>query len=77
MRIARVWPALVARAGEGESHAMTWSGLHREGVMRGAVEVAPRLKVLKTVEPSSRKAGVKVGSVEELIEKLKNEAGVI
>jgi electron transfer flavoprotein beta subunit len=41
------------------------------------VDVAPRLKVLKTVEPSSRKAGVKVGSVDELIEKLKNEAGVI
>jgi electron transfer flavoprotein beta subunit len=41
------------------------------------VDVTPRLKVLKTVEPSSRKAGVKVGSVDELIEKLKNEAGVI
>jgi electron transfer flavoprotein beta subunit len=41
------------------------------------VDVAPRLKVLKTVEPSTRKAGVKVGSVDELIEKLKNEAGVI
>jgi electron transfer flavoprotein beta subunit len=41
------------------------------------VDVTPRLKVLKTVEPSSRKAGVKVGSVDELIDKLKNEAGVI
>jgi electron transfer flavoprotein beta subunit len=41
------------------------------------VDVAPRLTVLKTAEPEARKAGVKVGSVDELIEKLKNEAGVI
>jgi len=41
------------------------------------VDVAPRLKVLKTVEPAGRKAGVKVRSVGELIEKLKDEAGVI
>ncbi len=41
------------------------------------VDVKPRLKVLKTVEPPSRKAGVKVKSVAELVEKLKNEAGVI
>ncbi len=41
------------------------------------VDTAPRLKVLKTVEPSGRKAGVKVKSVAELIDKLKNEAGVL
>jgi electron transfer flavoprotein beta subunit len=41
------------------------------------VDAKPRLNVLKTVEPSTRKAGVKVGSVAELVEKLKNEAGVI
>lgn len=41
------------------------------------VDTTPRLKVLKTVEPATRKAGVKVGSVDELVEKLKNEAGVI
>ena len=41
------------------------------------VDVTPRLKVLKTVEPSGRKSGVKVGSVAELVSKLKNEAGVI
>jgi electron transfer flavoprotein beta subunit len=41
------------------------------------VDTAPRLKVLKTVEPASRKAGVKVASVEELVDKLKNEAGVL
>jgi electron transfer flavoprotein beta subunit len=33
--------------------------------------------VLKTVEPATRKAGVRVGSVDELVEKLKTEAGVI
>jgi electron transfer flavoprotein beta subunit len=41
------------------------------------VDVTPRLKVLKTAEPSGRKAGVKVGSVAELVEKLKVEAGVL
>ncbi|MGO4389689.1 electron transfer flavoprotein subunit beta/FixA family protein [Microvirga sp. 2YAF29] len=41
------------------------------------VDVSPRLKVLKTVEPGGRKAGVKVGSVAELVQKLKVEAGVL
>ena len=41
------------------------------------VDTAPRLKVLKTSEPEGRKAGVKVGSVAELVDKLKNEAGVL
>ncbi len=41
-----------------------------------AVDVTPRLKVLKTVEPPGRKAGTKVGSVAELVGKLR-EAGVI
>jgi hypothetical protein len=39
------------------------------------VDVAPRLEVVKTTEPSGRKAGVKVKTVAELVEKLKNEAG--
>ena len=38
---------------------------------------APRLKVLKTEEPSGRKAGIKVKTVAELVDKLKNEAGVL
>ena len=41
------------------------------------VDIAPRLKVLKTVEPPGRKAGVKVKYVAELVDKLKNEAGAI
>lgn len=41
------------------------------------VDVKPRLEIVKTTEPSGRKAGVKVGSVAELVAKLKNEAGVI
>jgi electron transfer flavoprotein beta subunit len=35
------------------------------------VDIAPRLSVLKVVEPSKRQAGVKVGSVDELIDKLR------
>ena len=41
------------------------------------VDPAPRLEVLKTTEPPGRKSGVKVGSVAELVGKLKNEAGVL
>jgi electron transfer flavoprotein beta subunit len=41
------------------------------------VDVKPRLEVIKTAEPSGRKAGVKVASVADLVEKLKNEAGVL
>ncbi len=35
------------------------------------VDVAPRLKTLKVSEPPVRSAGIKVGSVDELVEKLK------
>ncbi len=41
------------------------------------VEIAPRLKVLKTAEPPGRRGGVKVANVAELVEKLKSEAGVL
>jgi electron transfer flavoprotein beta subunit len=41
------------------------------------VDIAPRLKVLETVEPPSRKAGVIVSDVAELVSKLKDEAGMI
>jgi electron transfer flavoprotein beta subunit len=40
------------------------------------VEIAPRLTTLKVTEPPKRTAGVKVGSVDELIDKLR-ETGVI
>ena len=41
------------------------------------VDVAPRLKTLKVVEPAGRKAGIKVADVAALVDKLKNEAKVI
>ena len=41
------------------------------------VDVAPRLEIVSTKEPEGRKAGVMVGSVDELLDKLKNEAGVL
>ncbi|AJE22193.1 electron transfer flavoprotein subunit beta/FixA family protein [Azotobacter chroococcum] len=41
------------------------------------VSVASTLKTLKVEAPAERKAGIKVGSVAELVEKLKNEAKVI
>lgn len=41
------------------------------------VDIAPRLEVVKVTEPPKREAGVKVESVAELVDKLKNEAGVL
>lgn len=41
------------------------------------IDVAPRLTTIKVEEPPTRKAGIKVGSVGELVAKLKNEAKVI
>ena len=41
------------------------------------VDITPRLKVLKVEEPPTRQAGVIVESVAELVEKLRDEAGVI
>ena len=41
------------------------------------VDVAPRLTTLKVTEPVKREGGVKVETVAELVDKLKNEAGVI
>src|SRR5690606_31439204 len=41
------------------------------------VDVTPRLKTLKVSEPPKRQAGIKVGTVAELVDKLKNEAGVL
>ena len=43
----------------------------------GAADIAPRLTTLKVTEPPQREAGVKVESVAELVDKLKNEAGVL
>ncbi len=41
------------------------------------VDIAPRVTTLKVEPPAARKPGIKVESVEELVEKLKNEAKVI
>jgi electron transfer flavoprotein beta subunit len=41
------------------------------------VDLEPRLEVLETREPPQRRAGVLVGSVTELVDKLANEAGVL
>ncbi|MGV0819003.1 electron transfer flavoprotein subunit beta/FixA family protein [Martelella sp. AMO21009] len=40
------------------------------------VDVSPRLIIVKTAEPAAREAGIKVGSVDELVAKLK-EAGAV
>ena len=41
------------------------------------VDITPRLQVVTTAEPPGRRSGVKVGSVAELVAKLKDEAGVL
>lgn len=41
------------------------------------VDLSPRLQVLKVTEPAKRKGGIKVKTVDELVDKLKNEAKVL
>jgi len=41
------------------------------------VDLAPRLKTLRVIEPPSRKAGILVADVAQLVDKLKNEAQVL
>jgi len=41
------------------------------------VDIAPRLKVISVEEPKAREAGIKVDDVTTLVDKLKNEAGVL
>ena len=41
------------------------------------VDAAPRLEIVKVTEPPVREAGIKVETVGELVDKLKNEAGVL
>ena len=41
------------------------------------MKISPMLEIVKVSEPAQREAGIKVETVEELVDKLKNEAGVI
>ena len=41
------------------------------------IQISPMLEVINVSEPAQREAGIKVETVEELVDKLKNEAGVI
>ena len=41
------------------------------------VDITPRVQQIKVEEPPKRKEGIKVASVAELVQKLKNEAKVI
>ena len=41
------------------------------------IKIKNRLEILETKEPPERPSGIKVSSVDELLDKLKNEVGVI
>ena len=41
------------------------------------ISIEKNIEVVKVSEPSQREAGVKVETIDELVDKLKNEAGVI
>ena len=51
--------------------------LAKRSIEELGVDPTPRLVTLKVEEPAKRQGGVKVGSVVELVDKLKNEARVI
>lgn len=41
------------------------------------VDITPRLQTVRVEEPPKRKGGIMVSSIEELVDKLKNEAKVL
>jgi electron transfer flavoprotein beta subunit len=41
------------------------------------IDLTPRIEVVEVKEPAARKAGIKVADVDQLVDKLKNEAGVV
>lgn len=47
--------------------------LEKKNIEDYGVDVSPRLEILKVEEPAQRKAGIKVSSAQELVEKLKEE----
>jgi electron transfer flavoprotein beta subunit len=49
---------------------------HEKTAADYGVDTAPRLEIVKTAEPSERQAGAIVGSVDELVAKLK-EKGIV
>ena len=51
--------------------------LEKKAASDYGVDLSPRLEKLKVTEPPKREAGIKVESVDELVEKLRNEAGVL
>jgi electron transfer flavoprotein beta subunit len=51
--------------------------LEEKTVADFGVDTSPHLEVLETSEPSVRQAGERVENVDELLEKLKNEAGAL
>ncbi|MEO1040693.1 MAG: electron transfer flavoprotein subunit beta/FixA family protein [Pseudomonadota bacterium] len=51
--------------------------LEKKAAADYGIDLTPRLTKIKVTEPPQREAGIKVESVAELVEKLKNEAGVL
>jgi electron transfer flavoprotein beta subunit len=41
------------------------------------IDVQPRLKLIQVTEPASRKTGIKVSSIEELLNKLREHEGIL
>ena len=80
-------PAIVTTDPAAERAALRLAAQHHEGEEEAdrrndarpniGVDVAPRLTILKTSEPATRSAGIKVADVAELVGKLRNAPGVI
>ena len=55
---------------------MLFRSLEEKTAADYGVDTSPRLEVLKTAEPKGREAGIRVGSVDELVSALKG-AGLV
>lgn len=73
----------------GKEHSLQVAGKMVEGVFPAlsgegelcaqelGVDITPRLETIRVEEPPKRKGGILVQSVQELVEKLRNEAKVL
>ncbi len=67
--LAVLWALLITAAKQQHDMLMVVQDL--------GVDITPRLQTVRVEEPPKRKGGIMVSSIEELVDKLKNEAKVL
>ena len=78
--VAENFAPVIVKLADNYSHIISSANTFGKNLMpriAAALDTSPRIEQVKVEEPPKRKAGIKVSSVAELVQKLKNEAKVI